>query len=96
MIKITFKREPYDFRNVQNVIGPFHLEDDIKEGLYFDIIDELEFGLVGVGVDGYRIEVKNDEDFIVIDDRISCELDHIIKDILKGIIDPKWELKAQQ
>ena len=42
----------------------------------------MEFGLFGVGVDGYRIEVKNDEDFIVIDNRISCELDYIIKNIL--------------
>lgn len=82
MIKITFKREPYDFRNVQNVIGPFHLEDDIEEELYFNIIDELEFGTFGVGVDGYRIEVKNNEDFIVIDDRISYELESIIKNIL--------------
>ena len=53
MIKITFKRDPYDFRNVQNVIGPFHLEDDIEENLYFDIIDELEFGLFGVGAVSY-------------------------------------------
>ena len=82
MIKITFKREPYDFRNVQNVIGPFHLEDDIEEELYFNIIDELEFGTFGVGVDGYRIEVKNNEYFIVIDDRISYELESIIKNIL--------------
>ena len=82
MIKITFKSEPYDFRNVQNVIGPFHLEDDIEEELYFNIIDELEFGTFGVGVDGYRIEVKNNEDFIVIDDRISYELESIIKNIL--------------
>ena len=82
MIKITFKRVPYDFRNVQNVIGPFHLEDDIEEELYFNIIDELEFGTFGVGVDGYRIEVKNNEDFIVIDDRISYELESIIKNIL--------------
>ena len=82
MIKITFKREPYDFRNVQNVIGPFHLEDDIEEELYFNIIDELEFGTFGVGVDGYSIEVKNNEDFIVIDDRISYELESIIKNIL--------------
>ena len=82
MIKITFKREPYDFRNVQNVIGPFHLEDDIEEELYFNIIDELEFGTFGVGIDGYRIEVKNNEDFIVIDDRISYELESIIKNIL--------------
>ena len=82
MIKITFKRDPYDFRNVQNVIGPFHLEDDIEEELYFNIIDELEFGTFGVGVDGYRIEVKNNEDFIVIDDRISYELESIIKNIL--------------
>ena len=74
MIKITFKRVPYDFRNVQNVIGPFHLEDDI--------IDELEFGLLAVGVDGHRIEVENDGDFIVIDDRISYELEYIIKKIL--------------
>ena len=82
MIKITFKRVPYDFRNVQNVIGPFHLEDDIEEELYFNIIDELEFGTFGVGVDGYRIEVKNNEDFIVIDNRISYELESIIKSIL--------------
>ena len=82
MIKITFKREPYDFRNVQNVIGPFHLEDDIEEELYFNIIDELEFGMFGVGVGGYRIEVKNNEAFIVIDDRISYELEYVIKDIL--------------
>ena len=82
MTKLTFKMKPYDFRNVQNIIGPFHLDDDIEEKLYFDIIDELEFGSFGVGVDGYRIEVKNNEDFIVIDDRISYELECIIKNIL--------------
>ena len=82
MTKLTFKMEPYDFRNVQNIIGPFHLDDDIEEKLYFDIIDELEFGLFGVGVDGYRIEVKNNEDFIVIDNRISYELEYVIKNIL--------------
>ena len=82
MIKLTFEMKPYDFRNVKNVIGPFHLNDDIEEKLYFNIIDELEFGLFGVGVDGYRTEVKNNEDFIVIDNRISYELDYIIKDIL--------------
>ena len=82
MTKLTFKMEPYDFRNVQNIIGPFNLDDDIEEKLYFDIIDELEFGLFGVGVYGYRIEVKNNEDFIVIDDRISYELECVVKNIL--------------
>ena len=82
MIKLTFEMKPYDFRNVKNVIGPFHLDDDIEKELYFNIIDELEFGMFGVGVCGYRIEVKNNEDFIVIDGRISYELEYIIKDIL--------------
>ena len=82
MTKLTFEMKPYDFRNVKNVIGPFHLDDDIEEKIYFNIIDELEFGLFGVGVDGYRTEVKNNEDFIVIDNRISYELEYIIKDIL--------------
>ena len=82
MTKLTFEMKPYDFRNVKNVIGPFHSNDDIEEKLYFNIIDELEFGLFGVGVDGYRTEVKNNEDFIVIDNRISYELEYIIKNIL--------------
>ena len=82
MTKLTFVMNPYDFRNVKNVIGPFHLDDDIEEKLYFNIIDELEFGLFGVGVDGYRSEDKNNEEFIVIDDRISYELEYIIKNIL--------------
>ena len=82
MTKLTFEMKPYDFRNIKNVIGPFHLDDDIEEELYFNIIDELEFGAFGVGVDGYRIEVKNNEDFIVIDNRISYELESIIKNIL--------------
>ena len=82
MTKLTFEMKPYDFRNVKNVIGPFHLNDNIEEKLYFNIIDELEFGLFGVGVDGYRTEVKNNEDFIVIDNRISYELEYIIKNIL--------------
>ena len=82
MIKLKFEMKPYDFRNVKNVIGPFHLDDDIEEKLYFNIIDELEFGMFGVGVGGYRIEVKNSEYFIVIDDRISYELECIIKNIL--------------
>ena len=82
MTKLTFEMKPYDFRNVKNVIGPFHLDDDIEEKLYFDIIDELEFGTFGVGVDGYKNEVKNNEDFIVIDGRIGYELECIIKNIL--------------
>ena len=82
MIKLKFEMKPYDFRNVKNVIGPFHLDDDIEEKLYFNIIDELEFGTFGIGVDGYSIEVKNNEYFIVINDRISYELEYIIKDIL--------------
>ena len=82
MTKLTFEMNPYDFREAKNVIGPFRLYDDIEEKLYFNIIDELEFGLFGVGVCGYRIEVKNDGVFIVIDDRISLELECIIKDIL--------------
>ena len=82
MTKLTFEMKPYDFRNVKNVIGPFNLDDDIEEELYFNIIDELEFGTFGVGVRGYRNEVKNNEFFIVIDDRISYELESIIKNIL--------------
>ena len=82
MTKLTFEMKPYDFINVKNVIGPFNLDDDIEEELYFNIIDELEFGTFGVGVDGYRIEVKNNKYFIVIDDRISYELESIIKNIL--------------
>ena len=82
MTKLTFEMKPYDFRNAKNVIGPFHLDDDIEKKLYFNIIDELEFGLFGVGVDGYRIEVRNNEDFIVIDHRISYELECNIKNIL--------------
>ena len=84
MTKLTFEMKPYDFRNAKNVIGPFHLDDDIEEiKLYLNIIDELEFGLFGVGVDGYRNEVRNGEDFIVIDGRISYELESNIKDILR-------------
>ena len=82
MTKLTCEMKPYDFGNVKNVIGPFNLDDDIEEELYFNIIDELEFGTFGVGVDGYRNEVKNNEDFIVIDGRISYELEDIIKNIL--------------
>lgn len=82
MTKLTFEMKPYDFRNVKNVIGPFHLDDDIEKKLYFKIVDELEFGTFGVGVDGYRIEDKNNEEFIVIDNRISYELECIIKNIL--------------
>ena len=82
MTKLTFEMKPYDFENAKNVIGPFHLDDDIEEKLYFDIIDELEFGTFGVGVDGYRNEVRNNEDFIVIDGRISNELEYTIKNIL--------------
>ena len=82
MIKLKFEMEPYDFGNAKNVIGPFHLDDDIEEKIYFDIIDELEFGLFGVGVGGYRNEERDGEDYIVIDDRISLELECNINNIL--------------
>ena len=82
MIKLTFEMKPYDFRNAKNIIGPFHLDDDIEEKIYFDIIDELEFGLFGVGMDGFRYEERNDGDYIVIDNRISYELECNIKSIL--------------
>lgn len=82
MTKLKFEMKPYDFENAKNIIGPFHLDDDIELELYFDIIDELEFGPYGVGVFGYRSEEIDGEDFIIIDGRISYELESNIKSIL--------------
>lgn len=81
MVKLKFVMEPFDFDNASNVIGTFHLEDDIEDKLFSDVIDELEFGTFGD--DDYELDFVGENDVnIVIRHRIGYELEHIIKLIL--------------
>lgn len=80
MTELFFEMKTFDLENVRSVIGPFHLDDDIELRFYLNIKDELEHGVHGVGE--YRVERRNHEDYIIIDGRISYELEGIIKGIL--------------
>lgn len=79
-IKIKFEMKPFDFDNVRYKIGPFH-DDDIEQNIKCDIIEAMEFSPFG-GIFDYVYEQDGFDEYLIINHRISYELEEIIKNIL--------------